>query len=80
VIEFTVFGTPQPAGSKIAFKRGNGSVGVRDACHKSRPWKENVAAAAGPVAMQLDELITGPVALTITFFKAITVRARMRER
>jgi Holliday junction resolvase RusA-like endonuclease len=45
VIEFTVYGKPQPAGSKRAFVKGGRAIVVDDA-KGSRPWKQEVTGAA----------------------------------
>lgn len=72
MIQFTVHGVAQPAGSKKAFaiRKGGvptGQIAVSDANKKSKPWKQEVAAAAreayqGPV-------LEGPLRATIKFFK-----------
>lgn len=70
MIQFTVLGKPQPAGSKRAFpyhKKVGGDLGVRvaDANPEAKTWKMMVAAAAreaydGP-------LLTGPLQVTMLF-------------
>lgn len=72
MITFTVHGVAQPAGSKKAFAirkngRPTGQIAVSDANKKSKPWKQEVAAAAreaycGPV-------LEGPLRLTIKFYR-----------
>lgn len=72
---FTVYGTPQPAGSKraLGFRRPDGSVGARvvDANNKAAMWKQAVAAA---VTLELLEgricAFDGPVPVRVvcTFF------------
>lgn len=69
MISFTVFGRPQPAGSKKAFPhKTTGRVVVVDAAEGSRPWKRQVAAAALEFAPR--ELLTGPIALELIFYVA----------
>jgi Holliday junction resolvase RusA-like endonuclease len=66
-LAFTVYGLAQPAGSKRAFIVG-GRAHVTDANRKSRPWKEQVALAAGQ-AMQARALLNGPVEVRFTFYR-----------
>jgi Holliday junction resolvase RusA-like endonuclease len=48
VIQFTVFGTAKPAGSKRAFRLKNSNrVVLTDANKNSKPWKAEVAQVAG---------------------------------
>ena len=47
MIRFTVYGTPQPAGSKIAGVAKTGRRFVRDDNPKAADWKRAVADAAG---------------------------------
>lgn len=76
MIEFTVYGTPQPAGSKVGGLRKDGRVFVRDAAKKSRPWKEDVARAAALAmarVMSADEvrkepLFDGALAVEMIFY------------
>jgi Holliday junction resolvase RusA-like endonuclease len=65
MITFTVYGKPQPAGSKRAFARG-GHIQVVDANKNSRPWKTQVAQVAGE-AMNGRELMEGPLDVRLTF-------------
>lgn len=65
-LAFTVHGTPMPAGSKRAFFRGGRAL-VVDANKKSRPWKDQVAQAAGE-AMSGRELLRGPLEVRLCFF------------
>lgn len=71
VITFTVYGRPQPAGSKRGFpiKRANGSIGVAisDDNPKSRDWKNAVASAAREVYH--GDLLRGPLLLKLTFHR-----------
>lgn len=69
-IQFAVYGTPQPAGSKKAFIHPTQHRAmVVDANKNAAPWKQEVAGAALE-AMKDRQLITGPVALTLTFVRA----------
>lgn len=69
MIEFTVLGHPEPAGSKRAFKHPHtGRVHVVDANQKSRPWKQEVAAEARRAYD--GELLTGPLELYVSFYFA----------
>ena len=69
MIEFEVFGSPQPAGSKrsFPFRRGDGSLGVRvtDDNPKGRDWKIAVAAAAPKLSP--DTLLSGPLTVEFIF-------------
>lgn len=72
VIEFTVYGKAEPAGSKRAFviPGKNGAKGraiVTDANAKSRPWKSCVSDAA--MAAYRGPLLTGPLSVAITFYQ-----------
>lgn len=71
-LSFTVYGVAAPAGSKRALPAG-GRPGARpiivDDSKRSRPWKRDVAQAAG-VAMNVNGangLLVGPLALTVVF-------------
>ena len=69
-IKFTVHGLPQTAGSKRAFVVNKGKPNARavvsDANPKSRDWKNSVASAAQPHA--LDTPLTGPLWVRFVFF------------
>lgn len=66
---FTVFGTPQPAGSKKGFVNPKtGKVIITDDAKKSRPWKTDVAQAAG-VAMDGRALKRGPLSAQFVFLR-----------
>lgn len=72
IVAFTVYGVPQPAGSKRAFAhRHTGRVMVTDAAKKSRPWKAEVAAAAATAMLAQSTtngtLADGPLEVEITF-------------
>jgi len=68
-LTFTVYGRPQPAGSKRVVpaggKRGGRPIVIDDA-KRSRPWKQDVTAAARE-AFGDRELLAGPLALELTF-------------
>lgn len=78
-LTFTVYGTPQPAGSKRAFayrkKGGEGKLGVRvtDDNPKGRDWKGSVAQVAGQ-AMNASNyagvLFEGPLRVRFNFMVA----------
>lgn len=65
-IEFTVFGLPQPAGSKRAFVQGNRAIVVDDNA-KSRPWKQEVTSTAKEVVGDTIPFPEGPVVLRMRF-------------
>lgn len=67
MIKFTVFGKPQPAGSKRAFIVA-GQARVTDANSKAKPWKQEVAAVAAS-SMQDAKLFEGPLQLHVTFYR-----------
>lgn len=66
-LAFTVYGTPQPAGSKTSGQRGDGTRFVRDSAKRSAPWKREVAQAAGAV-VNGGGLIDAPLALNVVFY------------
>lgn len=72
-VQFEVHGKPEPAGSKTAFKRKDGSVGVRDANKNSKPWQAVVADAALEAMVDdagaLRDMMAGPVGLAVVFFQ-----------
>lgn len=70
--QLTVYGTPAPAGSKRAFaiKRGGvptGRIAISDASKRSRPWKDLISQAAGPV-MGGRALLDCALAVSFTFY------------
>ena len=65
-VSFTVYGPPQPAGSKRAGVSKGGKMFVRDDAKRSRPWKTQVAQAAGE-AMNGTGLLDGPLELSVIF-------------
>jgi Holliday junction resolvase RusA-like endonuclease len=79
-VAFTVYGKPQPAGSKRGFpiKRGGeytGKVAVVDDAKGSRAWKQEVASVAvKAMSGTLDDLpfviLNGPLMLEVTFYLA----------
>lgn len=66
-----VLGDPAPAGSKIPFRKGNGALGVRDACKASRPWKTKIQNAATMLVGPHNEAakLSGPLCLELVFYK-----------
>jgi Holliday junction resolvase RusA-like endonuclease len=75
-LAFTVYGTPQPAGSKRGFARGSRVV-IVDANAKSRPWKALVTDAAIEAMQTTDRqsrileqapLLDGPLRLELDFY------------
>ncbi len=66
VVEITVYGSAQPAGSKRAFVV-NGRAHVTDDAKGSRPWKQRVAQAAGE--SYGGELLSGPLSVEMTFYQ-----------
>jgi len=66
-IRIEVQGVAQPAGSKRPFKRGDGSLGVRDANDNARVWKNQVADKAA-LAMYDRDMLCGPLAMLVTFY------------
>lgn len=73
-MEFEVYGTPAPQGSKRAFVVKGRAVLTEDN-KRSRPWRDSVAAAAVE-AMGDRERIDGPVGVDIDFWfvKPATVK------
>lgn len=74
-LAFTVPGRPRPAGSKRAFAirqagAPTGRIAVTDANPRSRDFKHTVAAAAAVVMGDRGRLLTGPLALEVTFMLA----------
>lgn len=69
-VSFTVFGLPQPAGSKKAFpiRRAGGKLGVAvtDANPEAKMWKNAVTSAA--IAAFRGDLLTGPLVLECIFY------------
>lgn len=66
MLTFTVYGVAQPAGSKRAGISKRGKTFVYDDARKSRPWKSQVADAAGK-AVNGAGLLAGPLKLTVVF-------------
>jgi Holliday junction resolvase RusA-like endonuclease len=67
-VAFTVYGKPQPAGSKRAFRTKRGGVAVTDDNPKAKPWQTAVAETA---LEQWDgSLLEGPLALRVIFYVA----------
>jgi Holliday junction resolvase RusA-like endonuclease len=78
-LHFTIYGTPQPAGSKRGFYNKNaGRVIITDDAKKSRPWKAQVSDAAQQAMTFTSELgegtsgymplLEGPLALELVFY------------
>ena len=65
-VSFTVYGKPQPAGSKRAGQSKSGKLFVRDDAKGSAPWKRQVAQAAGE-AVNGSGLLDGPLELSVIF-------------
>ena len=66
MIQLTVYGKAQPAGSKRGFKAKDGGVLIVDANPKSRDWKNAVSSEAAK--LQLRELLDGPLAVRFVFY------------
>ena len=67
---FVAFGTPKAAGSKRGFVLpGTKRVIITDDNPKSRPWKNQVAQAAG-LAMDGRQLFNGPLSVEMRFMVA----------
>lgn len=66
-LSFTVYGVAAPAGSKTAGVSKSGKVFVRDDAKKGKPWRQNVAQAAGE-AMNGTGLLDGALELRLTFY------------
>jgi Holliday junction resolvase RusA-like endonuclease len=64
--ELTVYGNPQPAGSKRGFYRPGLGVHIVDANPKSRQWKNLVAQEAGLISRGL---LDGPLSLEAVFYR-----------
>lgn len=65
MLRFVVHGTPETAGSKRAFRRGNRVI-VTDDNRKTKSWQAAVAGEAA-AAMADRPLLVGPLVLTVTF-------------
>ncbi len=72
MIQFTVIGVPQPAGSKRAFpfhkKNGKLGVAVSDSNPKARDWKSAVASEARLHVGEGGPLLDGPLDVLMIFF------------
>lgn len=71
VLEFTVPGKAEPAGSKKAFViKGTNRAVVTDANSKAKEWKQRVATAAQAAMTdeEYTELFEGPLQLTVVFW------------
>lgn len=71
IFTLTVYGTPAPAGSKRAFpfknKFGKLAVRVTDDSVRSKPWKTQIAQAAGE-KMTGRDLLRGPLDAHFVFY------------
>lgn len=65
-VTFTVFGVPQPQGSKRIGRHGQHAVILDANDAKLRPWRDSVAAAARDAMEGVDRL-DGPVAVDAVF-------------
>lgn len=69
--ELTVYGTPAPQGSKTAGRAKSGASFVRDANKRTKPWRGQVAQAAGARAQELNwKPGKGPVEVEMRFYMA----------
>jgi Holliday junction resolvase RusA-like endonuclease len=69
-MRFTVYGKPQPAGSKRGFvNKKTGKVIITDDAKGSRPWKQEVAGVAA-MAMGKRQPWNLPLELNVEFFVA----------
>jgi len=69
VVSFTVYGKPQPAGSKRAvYKKGMNYARVIDDNPKAPTWKNAVAQVAGEKMAGLN-LLDGPLAMSLVFYR-----------
>lgn len=67
-VTFTVYGKPQPAGSKKGMLHpATGRVIVIDDAKHSRPWKQEITGAAIHAMADVD-MFTGPVRLHVVFY------------
>jgi len=68
IVQFSVAGQPQTAGSKRAFvNKQSGKAIVTDDNKKGKPWRADVQAAANQ-AIELTELLDGPLILETCFY------------
>lgn len=73
VIQFTVYGMPQTAGSKKAFVVRNKATGkhraiVTDDNAKGKGWKADVRSAASEIVRAGQPLMQGPLRLSLVFW------------
>jgi Holliday junction resolvase RusA-like endonuclease len=67
----TVYGRPQPAGSKRAFRNPHtGRIAVVDASKGTKPWQQQVAGAALEACGSEPLLLDGPLILDVKFYLA----------
>jgi Holliday junction resolvase RusA-like endonuclease len=64
--DFTLWvpGIPAPGGSKTPFLKKDGTIAVRDACKRNKPWRERVACFA---LKEGAPLLSGPLWVVVTF-------------
>lgn len=67
MISLTVYGQPQPAGSKTVGFAKSGQHFVRDSAKGSAEWKRTVAQVAG-AEMSGRSLLEGPLGLVVDFY------------
>lgn len=68
MIEFTVYGTPAPQGSKKLVGRDRKGRGILvESSAKVKPWREAVKYAALEVHDMFTAALTGPVSLEVVF-------------
>jgi Holliday junction resolvase RusA-like endonuclease len=73
-LTFTAYGKPAPGGSKRAFQHPRTNrIMVTDASARSKPWKQEVAAAAAAAMLSqsvTDDgvLVDGPLSVVMTFY------------
>ena len=66
-IAFTVYGTPQPGGSKRGFARGR-HVTIVEANPRAKDWKSSVAQVSGEIMAGRD-LLAGPLCCEFAFYR-----------
>jgi Holliday junction resolvase RusA-like endonuclease len=67
--EATVYGRPQPAGSKRAYRNPHtGRIAVVDASKGTKPWQQQIAGTALEACDGAPLLLDGPVILDVRFY------------
>lgn len=77
-LDFVVYGEARPGGSKKAFVVNNRAVVTDDAGKTGKAWRRDVqlaAVAALEHAGRAGELLQGPLAVRMTFYRRPTARA-----